>query len=114
MDDYDISYEDFQIMGGPMGNPRPPLGMGVHRVMMVRQSPTASPIPMPVDYLYSHPKPRYYYGDYPIPNACFCTKTTYDSSKQRRTCVGNTCGICVPKIYCKTCEDEKFSCSAAK
>lgn len=81
---------------------------------------------------YHHPKPRYhynydpyyYYNSYYYPynyyyypvvayndqDFCFCTDPKDDEqSQEEKVCVGDTCGVCIPRSFCTTC-DEKITC----
>lgn len=79
---------------------------------------------------YHHPKPRYHYNYYPYyyynnfypynsyyypvvssndQDFCFCTDPEDDKQNQEKMCVENTCGVCIPRSLCATC-DEKITC----
>jgi hypothetical protein len=114
--------------GGIGGGPRPlgPMGHGRPRGMNY-----------PHRYYYHHPKPRYHYNYYPYyynnpyntyyypynyyypvvsyndQDFCFCTDPEEDDQNQEKVCVENTCGVCIPRSFCTTC-DEKITCKQQK
>ena len=106
--------------GGPIGGGPRPLGHG-------------RPFGGMDHHYYHHPKPRYPYNYYPYyynyypynyyyypynyyypvvsyndQDICFCTDPKDDPNEQK-VCVDGTCGVCIPRSFCTTCDD-KITC----
>ena len=123
------SYESFGRMGG-RGGMRPMGGRGGMRPMGGRMGgPMGGRRPFGMNHphrFYHHPKPRYHYNYYnnfypynsyyyyPVvsytdQDFCFCTDPKDEYPNQEKVCVGNTCGVCIPRSFCTTCH-EKITC----